>query len=726
MLKKTFVATCAVSALFALAPLNQAIAAELNKPNFVTIMIDDMGFSDLGAFGGEIDTPQLDQLATGGTIMTNFYSAPTSTPARAMFFTGKTNHKAGVGNMAGFIATRPSQQGQPGYVGELLEEVQIFPDALDKSGYRTMMTGKWDLGEDDPKKYPFNRGFDDTLVLLPGGDVHFLSDAEGKLITSQPPSYYEKLGRSSPYNKNGQEFSDFPPNAFSTDFYTDSAIEMLNNWAQSGSSEPFYLNIAHIASHGPFQATEELIQKYLPIYSKGWDAIRAERFERLKTLGYLQNDLTLPPLPPEAQPWDSLTPEQQAVEARRMATYAGMVEMLDNSVGKLVDHLKSMNQYENTVFFVFSDNGGAAIEAGSPAKVKHVNANFTKDDSENLDNMGSASSFIPASPGWGTVSNMPFNRYKNSTFDGGMHTASFVHYPQSKSNGQKYKCVASIMDVAPTILEMAEAQASFTDPVAMDGVSFKKLFDGDLSCDNQRYIAFEQDSIKMVRQGDWKLAQKWDYSRQRWDSNVYMFNLKDDPLERHDLRFANPEKYQALLSLYDTYAQENQVIDVGARIFGAKGQGAIVNGQPSEEAFIIGGSQVNYKSMLHPAESTAKAGDIVDVAGEIHPPQAHVGQAGEVMAVALYIPPAGAPSWLTFGGGDRADSAFSVTPWDGNPSNIPVYRSYPSGLPARIDVPIYEGLLFSGISGQFHFLIGYRTAEGSLVYNETPFSLIVE
>lgn len=726
MLKNNLATTCALSALFALSPLNQAIAQQMEKPNFVTIVIDDMGFSDLSAFGGEISTPNIDSLAVDGTILTNFYAAPTSTPARAMFFTGKNNHEAGVGNMAGFLGTRPSTAGQPGYEGELPADVPIFPEFLQANGYHTMMTGKWDLGE-EPGKYPIDRGFDETLVLLPGGDVQYLSDANGNLITSHPPVYYQKLGRTSPYNKNGQEFHDFPPNAFTTEFYTDSAIEMLDNWAQNGRQQPFYLNIAHIASHGPFQAPEELIQKYLPYYARGWEVVRAERFARLKAQGYIPEDTALPPLPPEVRPWNSLSAEQQAVEARRMAIYAGLVEMLDRSVGKLVQHLQAIGEYENTAFFVFSDNGGAPVESGTAAKKRHIEENFTKDEFSHLDNMGAANSFIPPTAGWAMVNNAPFNRYKNSTFDGGMHTAAFVHYAQSHAKGVKYRNVTSIMDIAPTILDMAGV--AYTDPRPMDGISMKSLLEGNLDCGGERLrvLAHEQDGMVMVRQGDWKIAQKWDFQRERLDSNLYLFNLRADPSEQHNLRWAYPEKFNTLMAYYQQYARENQVIEVGPRIFGHGVQGTVINGTPVEQGFIMGGTQVNYSNMFHPPENTASGGDVVDVAGEITPPAAHVGQPGKVLALALYQPAAlpSAPLLLAFGGGDRPDAGFGIFPQD-DLSSLPSYLEFPTGLPQRIDVPLYEGMLMGGLSGQFHFWVGYRLQDGTLVHNEQPFSLTVQ
>ena len=239
------------------------VRKENKPPNFITLVIDDMGFSDLGIYGGEIPTPNIDGLANDGIILSDFYSAPTSTPARAMFFTGMDSHKAGVGTMKGRL--RKEQKGKPGYEGRLRDDVTIFPEILRDNGYQTMMTGKWDLGE-EPGQGASDRGFTNTkALLLPGGDVHF-SEKDGTIITSINDEFYNKLSRKSPYNENGKELEKFPKEFYSTDYYTDAAIEMLKN---RDKKKPFYLNVSHIAVHCPLQAPEEVTAKYIDTYSKG-------------------------------------------------------------------------------------------------------------------------------------------------------------------------------------------------------------------------------------------------------------------------------------------------------------------------------------------------------------------------------------------------------------------------------------------------------------------------
>lgn len=736
-------------------------AASSEKTNFVTIMIDDMGFSDLGEFGGEIDTPVLDSLVSEGTQLTNFYSAPTSTPARAMFFTGKDNHLAGVGNMDGYSPDRPPQKNVPGYEGRLTKILPTFPEILKNNGYHTMMVGKWDLG-DKPGEYPSDRGFNDSLVLLPGGDIHFLSDANGKLITSQPPSYYKTLGVDTPYNKNGKPFSDFPPNAFSTDFYTDEAIKMLDS---RDTSKPFYLNVAHIASHAPFQAPDDLIQKYLPIYSQGWDKLRADRFEKLKKLGLLKADAVLPPRDIEVKAWDKLTPDQQKVEAKRMATYAGMVDKLDQSVGKLVQHLKDIGEYDNTVFFVMSDNGAAAIESGSPAKQAYVNKTFTKDTISDIAAIGNSTSFIPPSEGLGMLSNTPFNRYKAETFEGGIHTAAFVFAPKAdaKGKGAKYDCLTSVMDVSATILNMARVQypKTYNDkPITpLDGVPMSNiLYRGNMTCGQpSRVLGFEQDSAKMVRNGDWKIAQQWITDLNRWDGNFYLFNISQDPFELTDLSKENPTQFNKMLTLYSKYAKKNNVVNVGPRIFSSIGN---LKMEPSVAGgMILGGTQVNYTVMQHapvlpqiasvppaaplPALSAPKTGDIVDIAAELYPPKVHQGKAGEVMVAEYYKE---GNEWNAY---QRIDDVAAQTkvsvviPLSGEKVDgstlSPDFNMVPSffepikNFSDRIELPIYEGKVVDTATankptlkvGTHYFWVGYKLSNGTVEHSASPIVLNV-
>lgn len=743
-LKKTVATMCTVSAIVCTTSLQTAIAAEVrannDKPNFVTIVIDDMGFSDLGPFGGEVEipTPNIDKLAgEKGTILSQFYAAPTSTPSRSMLFTGKSNHKAGIGTMPGWDGKRPAQQckpkerpedeceqppGYPGEVEALSPDVLPFPQVLQENGYHTMMTGKWDLGE-KPGLYAHDRGFDETLVLLPGGDVQFISDENGDVITSHIPKKYENLGRTSLYNKNGKEFTDFPPNAYSTDFYTDEAIKMLADW-EKDKSKPFYLNVSHIATHTPWQAPADVTAKYMDVYAKGWDKIREERFERQKKLGFFPADAKLPERHYDVPAWEDLSDEDKEREIKKMAVYAAMIDILDQNVGKLVDYLKEIGEYDNTVIVVFSDNGAAFKFSAFNRKVRedYIRANFDL----STENLGNATSYGGASRGWAMASNTPYNRNKKDLFEGGIHTAAFVHYPQSKAAaGVKNDCIRSVMDIAPTFLDMADITYPDTfngkpnEP--MQGVSMANIFDGDTSCDSERWLGWEMDGGKAVRHKNWKLSQKWDEDKARWDGMWYLFDLDENPFEviEQEASKKNPEEFKAMLALYEEYAEENQVVEVYHKILPTDLKSVFLDDGEST-ALLTGGISIGDKTTRKPFKEEVTATyfrDMVEVQGLIRPETEHQGLPGEILVVASYLPPS-SEAYPTY---------FSVTQnglsyWDGV-EEVPPFKKGISELPSMLPVLIYEGLPV--LAGDFYFWFGYRLEDGTVVHSEDPMKLHV-
>ena len=523
------------------------------QPNFITILMDDMGFSDMGMFGSEVPTPNLDALAKQGVVLTNFYAAPTSTPSRAMLFTGKDHHQAGAGNMAGYL--RPEQKGKPGYEGILSLSVLPYQQVLKDNGYYTMLVGKWDLGL-KPGYDPIDRGFSATFALLPGGGMHY-SEKDGKFVQTDPP---EKV-KGSPYSVNGKPLPKFPREFYSTNYYTDMAIEMLTN---RDKSKPFALNLCYTALHAPLQAPAEVTAKYIDAYAKGWDVLRQERFERQKAAGIWPANAGLPPRNADAPAWDSLTPEQQKVEAKTMAIYAAMLETVDTNVGRLVNYLKETGEFDNTVIFFMSDNGGAvgASALNNPNKKDYLKTHFDL----SVENMGNWNSYVGYGKGWSMLSNTPLNLYKGDAFDGGIHTLAFVSYPQAKVMGVKSNCLRSIMDIAPTILEMAHITYPDTykgqPNKPMQGVSMAPMLNGLVYCDPERWIGWEMDGMKALRKGNWKISQRWDDATGCYDPNWYLFNLSTDPFERNDLAKQEPLKFHEMLELYKRYAEENGVIEV--------------------------------------------------------------------------------------------------------------------------------------------------------------------
>ena len=520
------------------------------RPNFVTIVIDDMGFSDLGAFGGEVPTPNLDQLAADGIMLTNFYAAATSSPSRSMLFSGRDNHEVGMGSM--------------GAEADMPLDDPIFPEIISgDGGYYTMMVGKWHLGE-SPDHYPHARGFEKSMILLEGGDTQYLSDANGKNKSSFPPEKIAALGRETYYNANGLELKKFPANAYSTDYYTDVGIKMLDKW---DGERPFYLHMSHIAVHSPWQAPRDITAKYINTYAKGWDVLHEERFNKQKVLGLVPADAKLPSRPEEARAWDSLNAEEQKLEAKRMAVYGAMIDVLDTNVGKLIQHLKNKGMYENTVFFVYSDNGAAGTvshvsEPGDPDTdyiIDNFVTDFPGDNSNIYEKMGDKDTFPTAdTKEWGWLSNTPFRGLKSSTYEGGVHTMGFLHYSKSSVKGVKEDCIISVRDISTTILEMGELEY----PTNFKGKALKKpmnnsmmgLFDNTYKCKEDVPLGFGviigPVEAEGLRAGDWKLSQN---KVKIGTGKMSLFNLKEDPFEQNDLSVKNPEKYREMTALFQEY-----------------------------------------------------------------------------------------------------------------------------------------------------------------------------
>jgi len=736
----------------------------LTTTNFVSIVIDDMGFSDLGAFGGEVPTPNLDALAGNGVLLNNFYASSTSSPSRAMLFTGKDNHAVGIGNMGGGTV-RVEQVGQPGYPGELGQnpgtvvtnltlDTPTFPRLLKDSGYHTMMVGKWHMGEEEAYR-PINRGFTETrALLLPGGDVHFLADADGNILSSQLTPQRDANGdlvldangeriwviKDHLYVENGQAITSFPATGkelYAADHFTDQAIDMLNN---KPANTPFYLNMSYLSTHTPLQAPAETIAKYVEIYKQGWDVLRQARFERQKEKGILPATAMLPPRPDTVPAWDTLDPQVQTLEATRMAVYAAMVEILDTNVGKLIQHLKDTGEYNNTVFFVYSDNG-AEIEAPifsfpGPRTQAVLQAfpyslqNFVTDPSspdfdaakfqELLDNLGSSKSYIDPGEAWGNLMSTPFRDYKATSFEGGIHTAGFVAYPQSNLKGLKYDCLTSVMDIAPTALEMAgvtyPAEWNGKPLQAMEGVSMANMLKyGHFYCNPDRYLGFEMDGVKGLRKGNWKLSQK------AADENWYMFNLAEDPSETMDLS-ADPmyaAKFAELSNIYfEKYSKQNGVIPVSNKRLDFLGAMNTADSSDSEAVF-TGGDAVDGFIVQYAKQAKATPTSTHDIAAQIRPAPSDVGKPGRFFAYGSYE--------ISNPDGSMEIVHFAFTPRGleviANPLEVipPAYQEAgPEGLPLLKFIPIFEGTGLE-IPGKITLNFAYQTDDDQkVVMNKEP------
>lgn len=436
-------APAALKAIKALKWLPYAVAACLNanawaapaqRPNILMILADDLGYSDVGAFGGEIRTPNLDALIASGRILTNFHVAPSCSPTRAMLLSGADHHLSGLGTMAETLQIY--QVGQPGYEGYLNERSLSIASLLRDGGYHTYMVGKWHLGL-TPGQSPQARGFESSFVLLQGGAAHF-GPTPGKITSADRASYRE----------NGAIVR-LPENFYSSTGYTDKLINYIERNRADG--KPFFAYAAYTAPHWPLQAPDDTIDHYRGRYDAGYDVIRNERLARQKALGIVPRDFKPAaqlPVSPASPAWEQLTPDQRKVEARKMEVYAAMVESLDANIGRLIDYLKASGQYDNTFVFFASDNGpsGERVDAFYPDG---------PDNDNSYANMGRRRSNIALGTRWAEVSATPFRLFKGYPAEGGVSVPAIVRMPRQHDAQGQASQLTSVLDLAPTFLQLA-------------------------------------------------------------------------------------------------------------------------------------------------------------------------------------------------------------------------------------------------------------------------------
>jgi arylsulfatase A-like enzyme len=392
------------------------------RPNIMLFIGDDFGYSDIGAFGSEISTPNLDTLAKDGKILTNYHTVPVCSPARVALLTGVDHHIGGIGSMYELIAQ--NQKGKPGYETWINNRVATVAELLKDAGYHTYLAGKWHLSgaHFENGTWPFNRGFEESLTLLNGGGDHF---------GGFPDSPAEKIE----YAENGKVIPRPGTNStYSNELYTDKMIEFIKN---STDGKPFFAYLSFQVAHSPFQSPQEDIAKYDKIYSAGWDKIREQRFEKQKELGFWNADLKLPDRIPPDQPWAQLSPEQQAYASRILAVRAVMIENMDENIGKMIKFLKDTGQYDNTLIIFVSDNGTS--EPGALLNIKFSSmgsgmANYLKLVNPTLSNLGNVSSQINYAA-WGQdASASPLSGFKTSEYEGGTRVPFIFKEPGVSSS----------------------------------------------------------------------------------------------------------------------------------------------------------------------------------------------------------------------------------------------------------------------------------------------------
>jgi len=547
-------------------PRHSALAADLagcltvKRPNFLVIVADDLGFSDLGAFGGEIETPNLDRLAYAGIRLTDFHSAPACSPTRAMLLTGTDHHIAGIGTMLEVAA--PQFHGAPGYEGYLNDRVVALPELLRDAGYLTLMSGKWHLGA-TIETSPWARGFERSFALLPAGASHY--GGSGARGFSPVPTLYTEDDR---FVSVGDDF-------YSSDSYTDTLLRYLDERAPDD-DRPFFAYLPFQAPHWPLQAPDESIAKYRGRYDEGPDVLRAERLAALKRLGLCPPDVTPHPVVADGAPeWADMTDEERARSARSMEVYAGMVDRMDYNVGRVIDYLSRSGELDNTVVIFLSDNGaeGAIVEA-MPLRGPQIAAQIEKHCDNSLDNLGRPTSFIWYGPRWAQAATAPSRLHKAFTTQGGIRVPGFITWPGFARQGQIGTAFSTVMDIAPTLLELAGTSHPGTayrgrEVAPMRGRSLVGYLSGaaDTVHDADTGTGWELFGRRAIRQGNWKaLHLPAPYGPGSWQ----LYDLASDPGEVDDLAAARPDKLAELLALWDRYVEETGVILDPISVFDAE------------------------------------------------------------------------------------------------------------------------------------------------------------
>jgi arylsulfatase len=527
--------------------LHQQSSARNKRPNFLVIVADDLGFSDIGAFGGEIATPHLDSLAYAGLRFTDFHTAPACSPTRSMLLTGTDHHIAGIGTM---LEVAPQFRGAPGYEGYLNERVVTVTELLRDAGYLTLMSGKWHLGM-SRETSPWARGFQRSFALLPGAANHY---GAAPLV---------KMPNASPIYIEDHTFAENLPESFySSDYFTD---KLLDYFRQRTDDRPFFAYLPFSAPHWPLQAPDELIAKYRGRYDAGPEALRQERLRRMQSLRLCSPDTRAHPVIAETKEWHELSDEERGISARSMEVYAAMVDRMDWNIGRVVGYLRETGELDDTVLVFLSDNGaeGAIVEA-FPLIGPFIAAFIRTYCDNSLDNIGKANSFVWYGPRWAQAATAPARLYKAFTTEGGIRVVAFITYPGFQRQREISSSFTTVMDLTPTFLDLAGVQHPGTNYegrkiASVRGRSMAAYLRGDAVTvhSSDQSTGWELFGHRGIRQGDWKAVFILPpQGPGRWQ----LYNLAKDAGETNDLATTNPDKLSELLRLWDAYVEQTGVL----------------------------------------------------------------------------------------------------------------------------------------------------------------------
>jgi arylsulfatase len=536
-------------------------AAEAKRPNIVVILSDDMGYSDLGCYGGELATPHLDALAANGLRFAQFYNNARCCPTRASLLTGLYPHQAGIGHMT-------DDRGYDGYRGVLNRQSVTIPEVLRPAGYRTYMCGKWHvtrfLGEKaDRSTWPLGRGFDKFYGTIAGGGSFY-----------DPTTLCRQDILITPVNDTAYR----PASFYYTDAISDNAVKFLAEHRKESPDKPFFLYVAYTAAHWPMHAPEAAIAKYKGRYDAGYAPVREARLRRMKELGLVQADT---PLSPGSDDWSAVA--DRAWEARCMEVYAAMVEIMDAGIGRIVAQLKADGQLDDTLVLFLQDNGACAEDTGrksngdGPDDLKPMGPDDLQPrvlpPMQTRDGRwvrsgpgvmpGAADTYVAYGRGWANVSNTPFREYKHWAHEGGISTPLIAHWPagiRPDRAGRLERQPGHLIDIMATCVDLAGA----TYPTEVDGkaikpregVSLRPVFNGEPLARVQP-LFWEHEGNRAVRDSDWKLVAR---ENKPWE----LYNIAADRTESHDLAASEPARVKAMAAAWDAYAARADVLPLGA------------------------------------------------------------------------------------------------------------------------------------------------------------------
>ncbi len=514
--------------------LSSVVAAE-RPPNIVIVLADDMGYSDIGCFGGEVQTPNLNTLAKEGVRFTQFYNTGRCCPTRASLLTGLYPHQAGIGHMV-------QDRGKPGYLGRLNDQSVTIAEVLRSTGYYTAVAGKWHVTPFDYKTekasdrgtWPLQRGFDRFVGSLAGGGNYY--GPKGWMVDNT-------------FVKPGKDF-----------YYSDAVADAATSFVkQSPADKPLFLYVAFTAPHWPLHALEDDIKKYQGVYDGGWDAIREARYQRMIEMGIIKNKWPLSKRDNRVKTWQDVT-QDRAWRSHQMATYAAMIDRMDQGIGRIIKSLKETKRFDNTLMVFLSDNGGSAEDVRMPGIKRFATGQDTSKWGNRADVMpGGSGTFQSYAIPWANASNTPFRWYKSEVHEGGIATPLIMHWPKgipSTRRGKLNHQAGHVIDLMATCVDISGAsypkQFQDREVQAMEGASLRGALSGQ-SIQRKQPLFFEHQGNCAIRDEQWKLVKR---RNQPWE----LYDLKADRTETQNLASHHPKRVESMQKAWHSWALRAKVL----------------------------------------------------------------------------------------------------------------------------------------------------------------------